>query len=179
MCGYPTAYLVVTVIALAGACGDRRARDEPTGGTPSRQVPPRDAVADAVVVDAAPPPAAPRAEEVLIPGSPKLPAFYLDREEATISGYNECIAAGSCTATARRAELGKDPRVSIGGVTFDQARAYCAWRGKRLPSPDEWRRAAYGDDARKFPWGDAPPTCDRVWMRGCKDGAPTQAGRPA
>lgn len=134
---------------------------------------------DAVAVDAAAPPAPPRADEVLIPASPKLPAFYLDREETTIGGYNECIAAGACTATSRRAELGKDPRVSIGGVTFDQARAYCAWRGKRLPSPDEWRRAAYGDDARKFPWGDAPPTCDRVWMKSCKDGNPTRPGRPA
>lgn len=150
-----------------------------------RSAPARDDAAVAVVPTVAPgdaeidaPP--PHAEEVLVPSSPGLSAFYLDREETTIANYQACIKAKQCTVPNRRADLEADNRVAIGGVTFDQARAFCAWRGKRLPRPEEWKYAAYGDKPRDYPWGSHRPLCERAWLRGCSpDNKPTSPGRPA
>ncbi len=91
-----------------------------------------------------------------------LDAYWMDQLEVTNAMYALCVTAGACglprnLGTARKAEYFNSPEFKdhpVIYVTWGQAKTYCEWASRRLPSEAEWERAARGDDFRTFPWGE-------------------------
>jgi formylglycine-generating enzyme required for sulfatase activity len=92
-------------------------------------------------------------------------AFWMDQLEVTNAMYQLCVGAGACTLpqnfeSQRRREYYNVPEFKdypVVYVTWEQAKTYCEWTGRRLPTEAEWERAGRGDDLRTFPWGEDKP----------------------
>jgi len=80
--------------------------------------------------------------------------FYIDRKEVSNEEYRMFVEA-----TGHRPPLYwsssnlNSPMQPVVGVSWDDAQDYCQWLGKRLPTEEEWERAARGTDGRQWPWG--------------------------
>jgi formylglycine-generating enzyme required for sulfatase activity len=83
-----------------------------------------------------------------------LDGFWIDQTEITNAEYQRCVDRGSCTPNWAIKGLFTGPSAPVVGVRWDQAAAYCAWAGGRLPTEAEWEKAARGIDGQLFPWGD-------------------------
>ena len=97
------------------------------------------------------------AEGRVQPHTVRVEAFAIDRLE--VSAGRAC--AFHALSGAPFCDDG-DPARAASGVSLDQARRYCAAKGGRLPTDDEWLAAAGGDRPRRYPWGDTGAVCRRA-----------------
>jgi serine/threonine protein kinase/formylglycine-generating enzyme required for sulfatase activity len=106
-------------------------------------------------------------EMVLIPGGDyelgeggasrhvTLQPFDLDVAEVSNFQYHEFVRLTGAMLPPQWEKFGYDPSLAdlpVVGVTWDEAAAFSRWRGKRLPTADEWEAAMRGSDHRLLPW---------------------------
>jgi formylglycine-generating enzyme required for sulfatase activity len=94
-----------------------------------------------------------------------LDSFYIDQYPVTNAEYKKFVDAGTYHPkdTLNYLHDWKDGMYPSGWadkpvtwVSLEDARAYAAWAGKRLPHEWEWQYAAQGTDGRLYPWGNSP-----------------------
>jgi formylglycine-generating enzyme required for sulfatase activity len=95
-----------------------------------------------------------------------LAAFFLDKTEVDNAEWDACVAASACRpkSTSVRTEHAdfNGSNQPVTGISWEDARAYCAWGGKRLPREAEFEKAARDSDGRRYAWGNDPPTHDKT-----------------
>jgi len=86
--------------------------------------------------------------------------FEMDRLEVTNQEFERFVRETGYVTDAEKAGdtswryyAKNKPQHPVVKVSWNDAVAFCAWAGKRLPSEAEWEKAARGADARAYPWG--------------------------
>jgi len=83
-----------------------------------------------------------------------LDAYWIDKTEVTNAQYGKCVEAGGCAQPGGSAYSdGGKANHPVVYVSWNDAKAYCEWAERRLPSEAEWEKAARGTDGRRYPWG--------------------------
>jgi len=95
-----------------------------------------------------------------------LVAFEIDRTEVTQDQYAACVQAKACAPPSCAWDCTTTDSPA-GCVAWPEAKNYCAWAGKRLPTEAEWEKAARGTDGRLYPWGNDAPDCTHANMASC------------
>jgi len=91
-----------------------------------------------------------------------IPAFYIDRTPVTNGQFKQFLDSSHYHPAddhnfLRDWKRGSYPEgwrnKPVVWVSIEDARAYAAWNGKRLPHEWEWQYAAQSTDGRPYPWG--------------------------
>jgi len=100
-----------------------------------------------------------------------LPEFWIDKAPVTNTEYARFVAETG--QEPPKPWKGKTPPGKIADhpvtdVSWHHATAYAKWAGGRLPTEEEWEKAARGTDGREYPWGE--------WTKGCCNSKEAGAG---
>ena len=82
--------------------------------------------------------------------------FFIDIHETTNEEYSKFVAEKRYRAPStwvRGTFPAGQAKFPVVGVNYQDAEAYARWKGKRLPTEEEWELAARAEDQRLFPWG--------------------------
>jgi formylglycine-generating enzyme required for sulfatase activity len=90
-------------------------------------------------------------------------AFFIDMYEVSNLSFAEFIKAKNRkTPTFWKNSDFNQPKQPVVGVSWKEAKAFCEWKNKRLPTEAEWEKASKGQQTYDFPWGNSEPTPDKL-----------------
>ncbi len=107
--------------------------------------------------------------------------YYIDKYEVSVGQFKKFVKETGYVTTAERLGYTQDSRGKYYGydwknthykhyydnypvtcVSPADAEAYAKWAGKRIPTSEEWEKAARGTDGRKYPWGNKMPAFKKM-----------------
>ena len=84
----------------------------------------------------------------------KLKPFLIDRYPVTNAQYRAFLDATDYKPWRPHRLIKGREQHPVTHVAWPDAVAYAHWAGLRLPTQEEWEKAARGTDGRTYPWGD-------------------------
>jgi formylglycine-generating enzyme required for sulfatase activity len=107
-----------------------------------------------------------------------LSSFHIDSREVSFAMYDSCVTKGACTPAhyddgkclmwtssgIRKVRVPvqyRSPDFPVVCVSWRQARQYCSYKGKKLPTEAQWEYAALAGSGKTYSWGNESPASSR------------------